>query len=91
MQDFTQVYVVLDALDECTQRLELMDVLKTVARWQLNNLHLLMTSRKERDIESSLENYVEEEDTVCLQRNVVDQDIQQYVQQRLSDNKGLAK
>ncbi|KAA8627042.1 multiple ankyrin repeats single kh domain protein [Pyrenophora tritici-repentis] len=91
VQDFTQVYVVLDALDECTQRLELMDVLETVARWELNNLHLLMTSRKERDIESSLENYVKEEDTVCLQRNVVDQDIQRYVQQRLSDNKGLAK
>jgi hypothetical protein len=90
-QEFTQVYVVLDALDECTQRSELMDVLEAMVGWKLDNLHLLMTSRKERDIESSLESYVEEGDTVCLQRDVVDQDIQQYVQQRLRNDKGLAK
>jgi hypothetical protein len=91
MQEFTQVYIVLDALDECTQRSELMDMLETVAGWQLDNLHLLMTSRKELDIERSLEGYVEEDDAVCLQRDVVDQDIQRYVQQRLRDDKGLAK
>jgi hypothetical protein len=90
-QEFTQVYVVLDALDECTQRSELMDVLGLVAGWKLDNLHLLITSRKEREIESTLECYVEEGDTVCLQRDVVDQDIQRYVQQRLRDDKGLAK
>jgi hypothetical protein len=90
-QDFTQVYVVLDALDECTQRSELMDVLGLVAGWRLDSLHLLMTSRKERGIESALENYVDERDTVCLQRDVVDQDIQRYVRQRLRDDKGLAK
>jgi hypothetical protein len=91
MQQFMHVYVVLDALDECTQRPELMEVLETVAGWQLDNVHLLMTSRKERDIESSLESYVKKEDTVCLQRDVVDKDIQRYVQQRLSDDKALAK
>ncbi|RII24868.1 hypothetical protein CUC08_Gglean005682 [Alternaria sp. MG1] len=90
-QEFTHVYVVLDALDECTQRSELMDMLEAVAEWQLDNLHLLMTSRKERDIERSLEEYIREEDAVCLQRDVVDQDIQRYVQQRLHNDKGLAK
>jgi hypothetical protein len=90
-QAFTQVYAVLDALDECMQRSELMDMLETMAGWQLENFHMLMTSRKERDIESSLEDYVKEEDAVCLQRDVVDQDIQRYVEQRLRDDKGLAK
>jgi hypothetical protein len=91
MRQFTHVYIVLDALDECMQRPELMNVLEKVAGWQLDNMHLLMTSRKERDIESSLESYIQEEDTVCLQRDVVDKDIQRYVQQRLSDDKTLAK
>ncbi|KAF1834241.1 HET-domain-containing protein [Decorospora gaudefroyi] len=91
MQQFAHVYVVLDALDECMQRSELMDMLEAVAGWQLDNLHLLMTSRKERDIERSLEGYVEGDDTVCLQRDVVDQDIQRYVQHRLGVDKGLAK
>jgi hypothetical protein len=90
-QEFTHVYVVLDALDECVQRSELMDMLEAVAGWQLDNLHLLMTSRKERDIERSLEEYIREEDAMCLQRDVVNKDIQRYVQQRLRDDKGLAK
>jgi hypothetical protein len=91
VQPFTHVYIVLDALDECTQRQEVMDVLETVAGWQLDNVHLLMTSRKERDIERSLESYVDEEDTVCLQSDVVDEDIQRYVQQRLSVDRDLGK
>ena len=64
---------------------------ETVVGWQLDNLHLLMTSRKERDIERSLGSYIKKEDTLCLQEDVVDQDIQRYVQQRLRDDKGLAK
>ncbi|KAE8823749.1 hypothetical protein PTNB73_10123 [Pyrenophora teres f. teres] len=91
MEEFTHVYVILDALDECTQRSELMDMLETVAEWQLDNLHLLMTSRKEWDIETSLERYVGEEDAISLQREVVDQDIQRYVQQRLRGKTSLAK
>jgi hypothetical protein len=91
MRQFTHIYIVLDALDECTQREELLVMLEIVAGWQLNNVHLLMTSRKERDIESSLESYIKEEDTICLQRDVVDKDIRRYVQQRLSDDKTLVK
>jgi hypothetical protein len=91
MREFTHVYLVLDALDKCTQRPELIIVLQTVTRWKLENMHLLMTSRKEQDIKTSLESFVKEEDTICLQRDVVDKDVQRYVQQRLSDNKSLAK
>jgi hypothetical protein len=91
LQEFAHVYVVLDALDECTQRSELMDMIETVAGWQLDNVHLLLTSRKERDIEISLESFVVDEDTVCLQKDVVDKDIERYVQQRLSNDKNLAK
>ncbi len=91
VQQFTQVYIVLDALDECAQRPELLDVLERLAGWQPHNLHLLMTSRKERDIESSLESYINTEDIVSLQREVVDKDIQRYVRQRLSNDKALSK
>jgi hypothetical protein len=91
IQHFTHVYVVLDALDECTKRQELMNLLETMAEWQHKNVHLLMTSRKERDIETSLENYVEERNSLCLQSHIVDDDIQRYVRQRLSQDKALAK
>jgi hypothetical protein len=91
IRGFNQVFVVLDALDECTQRSELMHVLENLIERQLPNMHLLMTSRKERDIEGSLEDYVSAENIICLQSDVVDRDIQRYVRQRLSDDKSLIK
>jgi hypothetical protein len=91
MQQFAHVYLVFDALDEFTQRPELMDILKTVAEWELGNVHLLVTSRKEWDIENSLRTYVQEQEIVNLRRDVVDRDILRYVRLRLSDDTGLAK
>jgi hypothetical protein len=89
--EFLQVYIVLDALDECAQRKDLMDMLEIIARWQLRNLRLLFTSRREWDIESSLEDIVDLQNSVCLQSEVVDEDIQRYVRQRLSDDKSLRR
>jgi Cdc6-like AAA superfamily ATPase len=91
IQDQPQTYIVLDALDECAQREDLMKMLETIVGWNVPNLHLLMTSRKERDIESSLEAFVDGQNRICLQSAVVDKDIQQYVRQRLSDDKRLRK
>jgi len=91
MQSLPQVYVMLDALDECAQRVELMEMLEIMAGWQLDNVHLIVTSRRERDIESSLEGLVDAQNRICLQSEVVDKDIQQYIRQRLSNDKGLSK
>jgi hypothetical protein len=70
---------------------ELLDTLKTIADWKDDALHLLVTSRKERDIESSLENIVDTQNTICLKSALVDKDIFKYVHQRLSDDKNLRK
>jgi hypothetical protein len=91
IQDLPQSYIMLDALDECTQRAELMEIFETMVGWKVPNLHLLVTSRRERDIESSLEGFVGPQNSICLQSEVVDKDIQRYVQQRLSDDKRLRK
>ncbi|KAI4934090.1 hypothetical protein J4E86_011472 [Alternaria arbusti] len=91
MRQFSHVYVVIDALDESAKRVELMELLETLAGWQLDMSHLLMTSRKERDIEMSLNTFVLKDNMICLQRGVVDADILRFVQQKLSDDKRLAK
>jgi hypothetical protein len=67
ISEFPQVFILLEALDECRQRQELMEVLETVAGWHLDNLHLLVSSRKEQDIVSPVEEYIKEENTICLQ------------------------
>jgi len=91
IREFPQPHLILDALDECSQRAELMGILKIMAGWQLPNLHLLVTSRKERDIESSLKSFVNQQNTICLQSQLVDKDIQRYVLQRLSNDESLSK
>lgn len=91
IREFLQVFIILDALDECAERKDLMSSLETLAGWQLHNLHLLFTSRRERDIERSLDDVVDFENRICLQSEVVDADIQQYIRQRLSDDKSLRK
>jgi hypothetical protein len=91
INEFPQSYIVLDALDECTNRTELMAILEKVAGWKLDELHLLATSRKEHDIECSLESIVDTQNTICLQDELVDRDIFTYVRQRLSSDKSLSK
>ena len=91
IEELPQVYIVLDALDECSQRAELMETLETVVGCKFKNLHLLVTSRREKDIESTLEEFVDNQSRVCLQSTLVDPDIQRYVRQRLSTDKTLQK
>jgi hypothetical protein len=91
IEGFPQSYIILDALDECTDQAELLAILETIAKWKLNELHILVTSRKERDIETSLESIVDTHNIICLQGKLVDKDIFTYVHQRLSDDKSLAK
>ena len=91
IQEFPCSYIILDALDESIDRAELMEILETMADWKLEKLHIMVTSRKERDLESSLECLVEEHNTICLQSKVVDNDISTYVHHRLCDDKKLRK
>ncbi|OCK76482.1 ankyrin, partial [Lepidopterella palustris CBS 459.81] len=91
IREFPQSYIILDALDECADRAKLMGILEKIAEWQLQKLHLLVTSRRERDIESSLECFIDRQNAICLQTELVDKDIQRYVRQRLSDDKSLSK
>ncbi|KAF2111820.1 hypothetical protein BDV96DRAFT_649794 [Lophiotrema nucula] len=83
---FPQTYIVIDALDECNQREDLLSILSEIARWQASSLHLIVTSRKLGTIESSLENFVEPQHIVSLQSDVVDKDIAKYVVEKLAQD-----
>lgn len=91
IQKLPQAYIVLDALDECAQCAELMEMLQIIAGWELQNLHLLVTSRREPDIESTLEEIVDDQRRICLESALVDKDIQRYVQHRLATDKTLRR
>lgn len=53
-----QTYLVIDALDECPRegdgRRDMFSRLNDILAWNLRNLHIIATSRKESDIEAHL-------------------------------------
>ena len=58
LEGFEDAFVVADALDECPkdndEREELLNILKIIHGWANSSLHLLITSRRETDIESAI-------------------------------------
>ncbi|KAF4782769.1 pfs domain-containing protein [Colletotrichum scovillei] len=75
---FTQVFVVVDALDECSERGKLLNIVKELQ--SVRNLHLVLLSRREQEIEKALSSFAKE---LPLRGAEVDQDIAAYIQERI--------
>ena len=86
---FDKTFIVLDALDECNGRLELLKNIKELISWDDTNLRVLVTSRKEKDIEDSILPLTKKEARVCIQSALVDADICAYVHDQLQINRKL--
>ena len=83
LDGFRDVYVVVDALDECTDRIKLLSWIKEIADWKVGKLHFLATSRQERDIEIRILSL--QPLSICLEGESVDLDIATYVDRMLRD------
>ena len=84
LDNFRDAYVVVDALDECTDRIKLLNWIKEIAGWKVGKLHFLATSRQERDIEIRLLSL--QPLSICLEGESVDLDIATYLDRMLQDN-----
>ncbi|EXJ68500.1 uncharacterized protein A1O5_08293 [Cladophialophora psammophila CBS 110553] len=83
-------YIVLDALDECTDREGLLTFLRELIASKPRDLRVLATSRRERDIDDEL-SPVADYNINILQSAVVDEDIRVYIRDRMATDKGLKK
>lgn len=72
---FHNVYVVLDALDECQDQNDLFDFLEEIGSWQDIKIHLLLTSRDERDITEAIEAVEMEQSWIKLTATVLKEDV----------------
>ena len=86
---FRHVYILIDALDECGDLENLLYILKALACWRQVQLSILVTSRRERGIEFSLESTATRQ--VDLKTAAVDADIEKFVQARLNTDIKLQK
>ena len=89
-----EYFIIIDALDECSlqecQRQILCDGLKEICGWQLSNLHLLLTSRREADLLRTLDPLVTIP-PVSIQAEVIASDILKYVRSELVGHERLQK
>ncbi|KAF8343241.1 ankyrin repeat-containing domain protein [Amanita rubescens] len=81
LSGFQDVYLFIDALDECANVEEVLDLVKLVNGWSIRSCHLLVTSRKELLIVNSLIQLMPTEvDLSCMP---VNQDIGNYIDHML--------
>ena len=87
VQEFDEIFIILDALDECKDRQGLLDSVKEIAGWKLGKLHIAVTSRSEQDIKEVLEPLVTGQ--ICIQNALVDADIYIHLHERLQNDPKL--
>jgi Cdc6-like AAA superfamily ATPase len=92
-----ETYIVLDALDECRTREGplsegLLAWTQTLLNLEKRNVHLLVTSRPEHDIEQVLCELVQSDgDIVPIQSHLIEGDIRSYVHTRVRKGDGLKR
>ena len=84
-------YIILDALDECTEWAELLLDLGQMMDWKDANSHVLATSRREMDIEEALTSIGDLRLKISISSTTISADIRTYVHDRLQDDRRLKR
>ena len=77
LEAFDNVFVILDALDECAERKELLKWIKEMTFWRKGKLRLLATSRPVEDIAKYLRPL--DPGHVCMMEDLIANDIEKYI------------
>jgi len=91
MQRPSKVQIIVDALDECTTRVELLSWMKTLSISDLTRVYLIATSRQEDELESGLSEWIYQENRIPIDKDSVNEDIRSYIKARLQESKEFQK
>ena len=91
MTSLGNTYIILDALDECEDRHELLTNLEQIVSWKDVNLHMLVTSRREINIDEALTPFSNSQNRISIQSTLVNADIRTYVHDRLQVDRKLKR
>jgi hypothetical protein len=83
---FPSIYIIIDGIDEIVDRGHLLIILNTVTN-KLKNLHLLVVSRPERDIEISFKG----KSTLFIHEPVIHSDISAFVDYQFEHDDKLSR
>lgn len=82
------VYIIIDALDECSERENqdgLFVLLARIHSWNILGLHMLVTSRQQIDIDEGLRTL--RTGTLAIVDTLVNHDIKSYIDSRLNEGR----
>ena len=89
-----QTFVIIDALDECPsnsgERARLLEAIKSIHGYNLSSLHVLVTSRRESDIDRILRPILETP-PLSIQNAEVDSDIRVYIAAEMAKDENMSK
>ena len=91
MTAFEEIYIILDALDECGDRAELLVDINEICGWTDVNLHMSVMSRREKDIEDGLLLLIKKIEALSIQSALVNADIRQYIHDQLRTDRKLRR
>ena len=81
-------YVIIDAMDECTDRETMLNMITQILSWK-TNVRILATSRKEEDIHEALQSLTTHQ--ICIESSLVDADIRTFISQKLRNDPKFKK
>ena len=84
-------FIVLDTLDECSSRSELLKFIEGIDLWHQNGFHILLTSRNEPDIRMYVESLSHKPYIINFQKSLITEDIRTLVRSRLSHDPRLKR
>jgi hypothetical protein len=85
------VSIVLDALDESTTRSDLLPWLRDVLKADSCACRILVTARREEDIESAFQRWMQPGDKISIQQRDVNEDIRAYVSHTIRNSEELER
>jgi Cdc6-like AAA superfamily ATPase len=91
LRNLSRTRIVLDALDECTTKPDLMQWLYQLAGQTTSHLQIIVTSRKEHGIEMEFGKWLDGGSTIPFRQLDVDADISSYVDDRLRTDSQLQR
>ncbi|EHK50318.1 hypothetical protein TRIATDRAFT_211690 [Trichoderma atroviride IMI 206040] len=84
MRPHKKLVILLDALDECSERRELMQWMKELVQ-DITNVQVIATGRPEHDLQQELIPLLGKKNCLPLDKESVDKDIRSYIKARLEE------
>ena len=98
IKQYEEVWIVIDALDECSERKghtvnAVLSWLKVLLQVEQGSVHALVTSRFEQDIESEISNFACATDSIPVHRqsHFLTGDIRDYIHATVSEDKAFER